>query len=91
MRRQLAKERGYYNGEDNNTLLIRQDAVYIAMRVGNKTKDTGIWNKKNPMMPVTEKEFKIMLEKSTGRKVTWIMDSDKQITRGQAASFSVRI
>ena len=91
VRRELAKERWYYNGEGNDIPLIRQDAVYMAMRVGNKTKDTGIWNKKNPMVYVTEKEFKTMLEKATWRKVIWIMDSDKPITRGQAASFSVRI
>jgi len=89
-RRALAKSLGYYNWEENDTLLSRQNAVYMAMAVCGVKDDTGFWNKKFWTKPVIKRDYATMLSKS-GKKIPFVFNGDETITRGEAAEWTVRL
>lgn len=91
-RRQLAKQRWYWNGNDADVNLIRQDAARMAGKLGKVDEPSELWNWKNGTTPVIRQDFRTMLEKATGRKIQFdIGNPAGNITRGEASEWTVRV
>lgn len=88
-RLELVVNAGIFNGKDLDKELIRQDAVLMVAKTCKYDEPSDLWNKKNGLMPVIQRDLKSMFKKAW-KTVTWIIDEEKTITRGQAWEWCAR-
>lgn len=94
-RQQLAKEKGWWNGQRSKEPASRYECATMAMRMNPSTHESEIWNGKNKNSLVTRFEMKTMMERSCKSKFTYEVYSEANknapISRGEVAEHSVRI
>lgn len=92
-RRAEAKERGIWNGENENAPVTRYEAFLIAKRASSTAfPDSSIWNGERRDDRVTRGEAKLMLERAFGKPFAFAVSNlSAAITRGEMAELSVRL
>ena len=89
-RLELVVNAGIFNGKDLEKELIRQDWVRMVAKTCKFDEPQDLWNHQKPLMPVIQRDLKSMFKKAW-KTVTWVIDEEKTITRGQAGEWCWRL